>query len=303
VTLRFTTSWDDGHPLDLRVADILAARGVAGTFYVPRFNREGRSVLTKNELRTLGKAFEIGGHSIDHVPLAGLPVVERDRQLCDGKRRMEDELGHPILGFSYPGGVHDPDIRAAVRAAGFRYARTITNLSLEPARDRYQIDTTLQLYPHSRLTYLKNFAWRGHWRTRASPLTICLGDGSLDRCLEIVSELLVQILFDLVTAEHRANAGGRTSKESRQHRVHLESDWAPRVATRGDRRDARRAGSQQAASTVAPSSVAMMKYVVGSIGSRLKSRPRTSCDNATEPIMPSPAPIAASLMPDRRNID
>jgi len=192
VTLRFTTSWDDGHPLDLRVADILAARGVAGTFYVPRFNREGRSVLTKNELRTLGKAFEIGGHSIDHVPLAGLPDVERDRQLCDGKRRMEDELGHPILGFSYPGGVHDPDIRAAVRAAGFRYARTITNLSLEPARDRYQIDTTLQLYPHSRLTYLKNFAWRGHWRTRASPLTICLGDGSLDRCLERVLSYAVE---------------------------------------------------------------------------------------------------------------
>jgi len=30
-----TTSWDDGHPMDLRVAALLAKYGIAGTFYVP----------------------------------------------------------------------------------------------------------------------------------------------------------------------------------------------------------------------------------------------------------------------------
>ena len=30
-----TTSWDDGHPLDLRVAELLAKYGLQGTFYVP----------------------------------------------------------------------------------------------------------------------------------------------------------------------------------------------------------------------------------------------------------------------------
>src|SRR5688500_11915407 len=30
-----TTSWDDGHPLDIRLAEMLARHGVAGTFYVP----------------------------------------------------------------------------------------------------------------------------------------------------------------------------------------------------------------------------------------------------------------------------
>jgi peptidoglycan-N-acetylglucosamine deacetylase len=184
--LRFTTSWDDGHPLDLRVAEVLTAHGFAGTFYVPRANREGRAVMTTRELCTLGASFEIGGHSLDHVPLTGLSTVERDRQLRDGKRRIEDELGRAITGFCYPGGLHDPTVRAAVRAAGFRYARTVTNLSLEPPRDHFQIDTTLQLYPHARITYLKNFAWRGHWRARAWPLAICLRDGSLDECLEHV---------------------------------------------------------------------------------------------------------------------
>jgi peptidoglycan-N-acetylglucosamine deacetylase len=184
--LRLTTSWDDGHPLDLRIADLLTTHGFAGTFYVPRANREGRPVMTTGELRTLGTSFEIGGHSIDHVPLIGLAAPERDRQLCDGKRRIEDELGRAITGFCYPGGAHDRVVRRAVRAAGFRYARTVTNLSLELPRDRYQLGTTLQLFPHGRLTYLKNFARRGDWRARAWPLTLCLRNGSLDDCLEHV---------------------------------------------------------------------------------------------------------------------
>jgi peptidoglycan/xylan/chitin deacetylase (PgdA/CDA1 family) len=182
--LLFTTSWDDGHPLDLRVADVLTAHGFAGTFYVPRDNREGRAVMTGGELRRLGAAFEIGGHSIDHVLLTGLTPRELDHQVREGKRRLEDVLGRAITGFCYPRGAHDRGIREVVQAAGFRYARTVTNLSLEPPRDRFRVPTTLQLFPHARMTYLKNFAARGHWRARAAPFAICLRDGSLDGCLE-----------------------------------------------------------------------------------------------------------------------
>jgi peptidoglycan/xylan/chitin deacetylase (PgdA/CDA1 family) len=190
--LRFTTSWDDGHPLDLRVADLLAAHGFAGTFYVPRANREGRAVLTGGELRTLGASFEIGGHTLNHVRLVGLSRKERDRQIVEGKRHIEDELGRAITGFCYPGGLHDAAIREAVRAAGFRYARTVTNLSLEAPRDRFRVDTTLQLFPHARLTYVKNFARRGDWRARAAPLAVCLRDGSLDAGLEHVLRFAVE---------------------------------------------------------------------------------------------------------------
>jgi hypothetical protein len=30
-----TASWDDGHPLDFRIADMLERYGLTGTFYVP----------------------------------------------------------------------------------------------------------------------------------------------------------------------------------------------------------------------------------------------------------------------------
>jgi hypothetical protein len=33
-----TTSWDDGHPSDLRLADLLHKHSLRGTFYVPPEN-------------------------------------------------------------------------------------------------------------------------------------------------------------------------------------------------------------------------------------------------------------------------
>ncbi|MEO9186674.1 MAG: polysaccharide deacetylase family protein, partial [Kofleriaceae bacterium] len=142
----FTTSWDDGHPLDLRVAELLATYGFRGTFYVPRRNLEGRAVLSRRELATLGAQFEIGGHSYDHVRLTRVPTAAAAHQVYAIKAALEDELGRSIAGFCYPGGAHDRSVRELVRRAGFRYARTIENLWLAGPIDPFQLPTTLQLY-------------------------------------------------------------------------------------------------------------------------------------------------------------
>jgi peptidoglycan/xylan/chitin deacetylase (PgdA/CDA1 family) len=170
----FTTSWDDGHPLDLRIAELLTSYGFRGTFYVPRRNREGRSVLSRRELALLGAQFEIGGHSYDHVRLTELPPDEAAHQVHAIKAALEDELGRPIAGFCYPRGAHDAAVRQLVRAAGFRYARTIENLWLAGPTDPFQLPTTLQLYPHSRVTYVKNLARGGHLFARARSAEVVL---------------------------------------------------------------------------------------------------------------------------------
>src|SRR3989304_6864863 len=56
----FTTSWDDGHPLDTRIAELLSRHGFQGTFYMPLSNREGLPVMPPGEMRRLGQEFEIG---------------------------------------------------------------------------------------------------------------------------------------------------------------------------------------------------------------------------------------------------
>ncbi|MEQ1863663.1 MAG: polysaccharide deacetylase family protein [Micropepsaceae bacterium] len=157
-----TTSWDDGHPSDVRLAELLAKYGIAGTFYVPNRNSEGRPVMTEAELKHLSTAFEVGGHSIDHVVLTDLSPTEAERQIVENKRWLEQVTGKQVRGFCYVRGRYNRTVRDIVERAGFDYARTVANLHAEVTGDPFQMPTTMQLFPHGPITYLKNFS-RGQW--------------------------------------------------------------------------------------------------------------------------------------------
>ena len=62
-----TTSWDDGHPLDFRVAEMLSRHNLRGTFYVPR--TADNATMSAAEVRELGASFELGAHTLAHVDL------------------------------------------------------------------------------------------------------------------------------------------------------------------------------------------------------------------------------------------
>lgn len=159
--LRLTTSWDDGHPLDRRLAECLARHDLRGTFYVPRGNVEGRPVMAPAEIRALAAAgFEIAAHTRDHRRLPGLPRAQARGQVEDGRRWLEDLLGAPVRGFAYPGGHPGRWGRTLAREAGFAYARTTRMLCLDPGADRFAMGTTAQLYPHRLPALLRN--WLRH---------------------------------------------------------------------------------------------------------------------------------------------
>ena len=173
----FTTSWDDGHPLDERVADLLARHGFQGTFYVPLNNREGLPVLDPAALRRLDAGFEIGSHTSDHCCANTVPAAEWAQQVRDGKAGLEQQLGHKVAGFCYPGGKLRPGSKACVQAAGFAYARTVVNLHLDTGPDRYLLPTTLQMYPHRRAVLVRNWLRGGSLPARAPAARLALLGG------------------------------------------------------------------------------------------------------------------------------
>ena len=118
-----TFSVDDGHPLDMRTADLLQKYGLKATFYIPARNAE-REVMPESQIRDLSRNFEIGAHTLNHVRLAGLPRQQMRAELQDGKRWVEDLTGKPATAFCYPGGKFDNDVLAEVEEAGFVGART-----------------------------------------------------------------------------------------------------------------------------------------------------------------------------------
>lgn len=162
----FVSSWDDGHPLDARLGNLLQRHGLKGTFYVPIRNREGHAVMSHAEMRELDGLFEMASHTLDHCYLTGLSRRDCDHQIREGKQQLESILGHRVSGFCYPGGKWNASIREAVIDAGFEHARTVSNLWLDITRDAFSIPTTAQFYPHRAKVLWRNYLKGGHFGKR-----------------------------------------------------------------------------------------------------------------------------------------
>jgi len=170
----FSCSIDDGHPSDIKVAELLSKHGLHGTFFIPIKNREGREVLAPPLIREIGQQFEIGSHTYDHCYLNRVDMSEAQYQVSEGKYRLEAMLGRQVTGFCYPGGKYRQAHVAMVQANGFQYARTTMNLCFESGQLPFEMPTTCQFYPHPRSVYLRNFAKAGNWSRRHAGLRLVL---------------------------------------------------------------------------------------------------------------------------------
>ena len=159
-----TTSWDDGHPLDLRVAELLARYGLQGTFYVPR--TADTSTMTATQLRDLGSAFEIGAHTVHHVDLTAATDQQVREELVEAKAWIEATTGASCPMFCPPKGRFSRRHLPLVREAGYLGVRTVELLSIDlPRREAglLLMPTTIQAYPHGWLSYARNIVKRGAW--------------------------------------------------------------------------------------------------------------------------------------------
>ncbi|HZO87541.1 MAG TPA: polysaccharide deacetylase family protein [Chthonomonadaceae bacterium] len=88
--------------------------------------RETHRALTPAELIRLadGGLVEIGGHTVTHPALPALLAQAQRDEIQQGKARLEEILGCPVVSFAYPQGDYGPETIAAVREAGFRCACT-----------------------------------------------------------------------------------------------------------------------------------------------------------------------------------
>src|ERR1035437_1451077 len=96
-----TISIDDGHVMDLRTAELLSKYGLQATFYIPARNPE-RPVMSEVQIRELASAFEIGAHTLNHVPLKSLPESQAWAEISGSKQWVEDTIGKPAVSFCYP---------------------------------------------------------------------------------------------------------------------------------------------------------------------------------------------------------
>jgi peptidoglycan/xylan/chitin deacetylase (PgdA/CDA1 family) len=148
-----TTSWDDGHILDLKLARLLEKYNIKGTFYISPFYLKHK--LTKDEIREISEYHEIGAHTLTHRTLTSLPINEAEKEIRGSKIYLERILGHEVNMFCYPKGKYNQKIKEMVKKSGFLGARTCNGGSFEFPKDPYEWGVTLHTSNGSPIMTLK----------------------------------------------------------------------------------------------------------------------------------------------------
>jgi len=157
-----TTSWDDGHRMDERVASLLLDYQIKGTFYIARNWMEasgGSSLVTD-----LDRNFEIGAHTLSHPVLTNIPSDHALTEIVSSKKFFEELLDHEIQMFSFPYGKYNHRLINIIKKAGFIGART-TRFNINIPRNAYELGISCQASNGSPLLTLTT--WFGtlisHW--------------------------------------------------------------------------------------------------------------------------------------------
>lgn len=132
--------WDDGVTNDVRLAEIFRRHKARATFNLnaglheaqrtPGWMYEGTQVarLGWDEMRQAYAGFTIGNHSLTHPHLNQVPIEKARQEIVDGRVRLQQFFGQPVLGFAYPCGSYNEAVMALLQEAGHVYARTVHNV-------------------------------------------------------------------------------------------------------------------------------------------------------------------------------
>lgn len=86
---------------------------------------------TWDQVREMNRnGIEMGAHTATHPILTRVSLSQVEDELCRSKKKIEDELGKPVISFAYPnGGPNDfsPDVVTLVKKTGFELAFTLIN--------------------------------------------------------------------------------------------------------------------------------------------------------------------------------
>jgi len=151
-------SIDDGHPLDIRAAEILANKGIPTTFYIPIKNSTGRPTLNKKQIKYLSQnlLFEIGGHTYNHIDVTKVSIDKAKEEIKTGKEALEDIIGKKITSFAWPFGRYNHQLITLIKNIGFENSRSAVFINFNQLKTDSLWNPNLHIYPHSFIRDIKH---------------------------------------------------------------------------------------------------------------------------------------------------
>lgn len=184
-------TFDDGSAGQAQAGQILAARGLSGTFYVngDKLGTTPFYLSVTEAARLQAEGMEIGSHTLDHVDVSKVAAPIAREQICGDRARLQS-LGFNPVSFAYPYG-HDGSTEQIVRSCGFTSGRSDGGVDRpgapaaegDPPRDLYAIRTVVSFEETTTLSEMEAAVTRaegagGGWVVLVFHL-VCDGCGPL----------------------------------------------------------------------------------------------------------------------------
>ena len=93
---------------------------------VGNFDDRGDPLTATRVKKLIRAGWELASHTISHLDLREVGRRRLRHEIRDSRRILRRVFGVPVNNFSYPAGLYDGRAIAAVRAAGYRGALTVT---------------------------------------------------------------------------------------------------------------------------------------------------------------------------------
>lgn len=145
-----TTSFDDGHKLDLKLVKLIKKYNLKSTFYVSPFSHEFPKAMLLNEkdLKILSNDVEIGAHTLTHPHLDRIPIATAEEEIYGSKQYLEQIIEKEVISFCYPYGDYNVSTVEILKRRGFKLARTTKRYSFSLPNNPFELRTTFHMYNH-----------------------------------------------------------------------------------------------------------------------------------------------------------
>jgi len=119
-----TTSYDDGSFQDRQLVEIFNQYGIRGSFHLNSNRFDSEQGLASAEIKELFAGHEVSAHTVNHPYLTQVPMGVLVEEIMEDRRRLEQLVGYPVRGMSYPYGAYDDAVLKALPFVGIEYSRT-----------------------------------------------------------------------------------------------------------------------------------------------------------------------------------
>lgn len=138
-----TLSYDDGKKSDRRLVEIFNKYGIKATFHLNSGLFHDTSRIQPEEVKNLYEGHEVAAHTFTHPTIARCPITQVVQQVIEDRKFLENIVGYPVRGLSYPNGSYSKEIKDMLPHTGIEYSRVVgSSLNFALPEDLYAWQAT-----------------------------------------------------------------------------------------------------------------------------------------------------------------